>query len=86
MALIRTTSTRIACAGRSSAGLSQSVRSWALQSLPKGIEALVNGTFSATVGYLMRGYWFAKPAFKALAEVPVAAWKSQLRISLFEDF
>jgi hypothetical protein len=24
----------------------------------------------------MQGYWFAKPAFKALAEVPAAAWNS----------
>ena len=45
--------------------------------IAEGIESAGERDFLSDCGiYLMQGYWFAKPAFKALAEVPVAAWKS----------
>ena len=45
--------------------------------IAEGIESAGERDFLSDCGiYLMQGYWFAKPAFKALAEVPAAAWNS----------
>ena len=45
--------------------------------IAEGIESAGERDFLSDCGiYLMQGYWFAKPAFKALAEVSAAAWKS----------
>jgi EAL domain-containing protein (putative c-di-GMP-specific phosphodiesterase class I) len=43
----------------------------------EGIEHAGERDFLADCGiYLMQGYWFAKPAFKALAQVPPGAWQN----------
>ena len=45
--------------------------------IAEGIESAGERDFLADCGiFLMQGYWFAKPAFKALAEVPPEAWKA----------
>ena len=44
--------------------------------IAEGIETAGERDFLADAGiYLMQGYWFAKPAFKALAEIPATAWR-----------
>ena len=44
--------------------------------IAEGIETAGERDFLADAGiYLMQGYWFAKPAFKALAEIPTSAWR-----------
>ena len=44
--------------------------------IAEGIESAGERDFLADAGiYLMQGYWFAKPAFKALAEIPATAWR-----------
>lgn len=44
--------------------------------IAEGIESAGERDFLADSGiYLMQGFWFAKPAFKALPEVPATAWK-----------
>ena len=43
--------------------------------IAEGIEHAQERDFLADCGiYLMQGYWFAKPAFKALAPIPGEAW------------
>ncbi|MBV4474767.1 S6 modification regulatory phosphodiesterase RimA [Pseudomonas botevensis] len=43
--------------------------------IAEGIEHAEERDFLADCGiYLMQGYWFAKPAFKALAQIPEGAW------------
>jgi len=43
----------------------------------EGIEHAEERDFLADCGiYLMQGYWFARPAFKALAQVPPGAWQN----------
>ena len=45
--------------------------------IAEGIESAGERDFLADCGiFLMQGYWFAKPAFKALAEVSSEAWKA----------
>ena len=45
--------------------------------IAEGIESAGERDFLSDCGiFLMQGYWFAKPAFKALAEVPPEAWKA----------
>ncbi|ROL71104.1 diguanylate phosphodiesterase [Pseudomonas chlororaphis] len=44
--------------------------------IAEGIESAGERDFLADCGiFLMQGYWFARPAFNALAEVPTTAWK-----------
>ncbi|MEX3774959.1 EAL domain-containing protein [Pseudomonas sp. MYb118] len=44
--------------------------------IAEGIESAGERDFLADCGiYLMQGYWFARPAFKALAQVSPEAWK-----------
>ena len=44
--------------------------------IAEGIESAGERDFLADCGiFLMQGYWFARPAFKALAQVPDEAWK-----------
>ncbi|KAF0862321.1 EAL domain-containing protein [Pseudomonas sp. LD120] len=44
--------------------------------IAEGIESAGERDFLSDCGiFLMQGYWFAKPAFKALPEVPATAWK-----------
>lgn len=51
-------------------GLSQSVRELDVTVIAEGIESAGERDFLADCGiFLMQGYWFAKPAFKALAQV-----------------
>nr|WP_282615557.1 EAL domain-containing protein [Pseudomonas violetae] len=43
--------------------------------IAEGIESAGERDFLADCGiFLMQGYWFAKPAFKALAQVPPGTW------------
>lgn len=43
--------------------------------IAEGIESAGERDFLADCGiFLMQGYWFAKPAFKALAQVTPGAW------------
>lgn len=43
--------------------------------IAEGIEDAQERDFLADCGiYLMQGYWFAKPAFKSLAQIPTGAW------------
>ena len=43
--------------------------------IAEGIESAGERDFLSDCGiFLMQGYWFAKPAFNALAEVPPQAW------------
>lgn len=43
--------------------------------IAEGIESAGERDFLADCGiFLMQGYWFAKPAFKALPQVPPEAW------------
>ncbi len=43
--------------------------------LAEGIETRGERDFLTSIGIdLMQGYWFAKPAFQALADVPDSAW------------
>ena len=43
--------------------------------IAEGIECAEERDFLADCGiFLMQGFWFAKPAFKALAEVSPQAW------------
>ncbi|MDQ3202190.1 MAG: EAL domain-containing protein, partial [Pseudomonadota bacterium] len=43
--------------------------------IAEGIESAGERDFLADCGiFLMQGYWFAKPAFKALAQVQPEAW------------
>ena len=43
--------------------------------IAEGIEYAEKQDFLADCGiFLMQGYWFAKPAFKALAQVTPGAW------------
>ena len=43
--------------------------------IAEGIESAGERDFLADCGiFLMQGYWFAKPAFKALAQVPAGSW------------
>lgn len=43
--------------------------------IAEGIESAGERDFLADCGiFLMQGYWFARPAFKALAQVPLGAW------------
>lgn len=43
--------------------------------IAEGIEDAGERDFLADCGiYLMQGYWFAKPAFKSLAQIPSGAW------------
>lgn len=43
--------------------------------IAEGIECAEERDFLADCGiYLMQGYWFAKPAFKALAQIDSGAW------------
>ncbi|WP_426201365.1 EAL domain-containing protein [Pseudomonas sp. TWP3-1] len=45
--------------------------------IAEGIELPEERDFLADCGiYLMQGFWFAKPAFKSLAEIPDNAWPS----------
>ncbi len=45
--------------------------------IAEGIEHADERDFLADCGiYLMQGYWFAKPAFKALAQVAPGAWQN----------
>jgi EAL domain-containing protein (putative c-di-GMP-specific phosphodiesterase class I) len=45
--------------------------------IAEGIEQADERDFLADCGiFLMQGYWFAKPAFKALAQVPPDAWQT----------
>lgn len=45
--------------------------------IAEGIEHAEERDFLANCGiYLMQGYWFARPAFKALAQVPTDAWQN----------
>lgn len=45
--------------------------------IAEGIELPEERDFLADCGiYLMQGYWFAKPAFKALATIPPVAWEA----------
>jgi EAL domain-containing protein (putative c-di-GMP-specific phosphodiesterase class I) len=45
--------------------------------IAEGIEQAEERDFLADCGiFLMQGYWFAKPAFKALAQVPPGAWQT----------
>lgn len=44
--------------------------------IAEGIECAEERDFLADCGiYLMQGYWFAKPAFKALAQIDSGAWQ-----------
>jgi EAL domain-containing protein (putative c-di-GMP-specific phosphodiesterase class I) len=44
--------------------------------IAEGIETAAERDFLADCGiYLMQGYWFAKPGFKSLPEIPHAAWQ-----------
>ena len=48
----------------------------AVEVIAEGIETVGERDFLADAGiHLMQGYWFAKPAFKALAEIPATAWR-----------
>jgi EAL domain-containing protein (putative c-di-GMP-specific phosphodiesterase class I) len=43
--------------------------------IAEGIESAGERDFLADCGiFLMQGYWFAKPAFKALPQVAPGAW------------
>ena len=43
--------------------------------IAEGIEVAEERDFLADCGiYLMQGYWFARPAFKSLAQIPTSAW------------
>jgi EAL domain-containing protein (putative c-di-GMP-specific phosphodiesterase class I) len=45
--------------------------------IAEGIECAGERDFLADCGiYLMQGYWFAKPAFKAVAPIDPAAWRT----------
>ena len=45
--------------------------------IAEGIEHAEERDFLADCGiYLMQGYWFAKPAFKALAQIDSGAWQT----------
>ncbi len=45
--------------------------------IAEGIEHAGERDFLADCGiYLMQGYWFAKPAFQALAHIDAAAWQN----------
>ncbi|WP_122491840.1 EAL domain-containing protein, partial [Pseudomonas viridiflava] len=51
-------------------------RELGVEVIAEGIENAEERDFLADCGvYLMQGYWFARPAFKALAQVPDEAWK-----------
>jgi EAL domain-containing protein (putative c-di-GMP-specific phosphodiesterase class I) len=44
--------------------------------IAEGIEHPEERDFLADCGiYLMQGFWFAKPAFEAMAQIPVEAWQ-----------
>lgn len=45
--------------------------------IAEGIECAEERDFLADCGiYLMQGYWFAKPAFKAVAPIAATAWRT----------
>ncbi|MBK5374216.1 MULTISPECIES: S6 modification regulatory phosphodiesterase RimA [unclassified Pseudomonas] len=50
-------------------------RELGVEVIAEGIEEAEERDFLADCGiYLMQGFWFAKPAFKALAQIPSGAW------------
>ena len=50
-------------------------RELGVEVIAEGIEDAAERDFLADCGiYLMQGYWFARPAFKSLAQVPASAW------------
>jgi EAL domain-containing protein (putative c-di-GMP-specific phosphodiesterase class I) len=57
------------------AGIIQICRELDIRVLAEGIETRAERDFLMGVGVnLMQGYWFARPALKALPEVPSTAW------------
>lgn len=58
------------------AGITRICRELDIRVLAEGIETRPERDFLASVGItLMQGYWFAKPAFKALPEIAPSAWE-----------
>lgn len=56
-------------------GIAAMCRELDIRVLAEGIETKAERDFLLSIGItLMQGYWFAKPAFKALAVVPASAW------------
>jgi EAL domain-containing protein (putative c-di-GMP-specific phosphodiesterase class I) len=61
-------------------GLMQVCRDLGIQVIAEGIETTAERDFLADEGvHLMQGYLFARPAFRALAEVNTAAWPEPRR-------
>lgn len=57
-------------------GVVNMCRELGVEVIAEGIELAEERDFLADCGiYLMQGFWFAKPAFKSLAEIPAAAWQ-----------
>ncbi|MCA1326357.1 EAL domain-containing protein [Herbaspirillum sp. alder98] len=57
------------------AGITRICRELDIRVLAEGIETRGERDFLASVGVrLMQGYWFAKPGFKELPQIPPAAW------------
>lgn len=57
-------------------GIAAMCRDLNIRVLAEGIETRAERDFLSGIGIaLMQGFWFAKPAFKALADVPESAWQ-----------
>lgn len=57
------------------AGIASICKELQIKILAEGVETRAERDYLARVGIdLMQGYWFAKPAFRALATVPDAVW------------
>lgn len=56
-------------------GIMQICKALNIAVLAEGIETRAERDFLSSVGIdLMQGYWFCKPVFKGLGEIPEAAW------------